>query len=97
MKVILETERGSRISCDANPFLLGRSPECNYRLEGDKASRKHAQITVEGEQSYLEDLNSSNGTFVNMHQITGKVPLFRGDLLKFADVRMKVIHASEKN
>ncbi len=96
MKVILETERGTRISCDANPFLLGRSPECHYRLEGDRASRKHAQIIVEGEQSYVEDLNSSNGTFVNMVQISGKAAIHKGDLLKFADVRMKVIAGTAK-
>lgn len=96
MKVILETERGSRISCDKNPFLLGRSSECNYILEGNLASRKHAQVSVEGERSFLQDLNSSNGTFVNMAQINGKVEIFKGDLLRFADVRMKVIAGSEK-
>ncbi|MEW6710724.1 MAG: FHA domain-containing protein [Candidatus Riflebacteria bacterium] len=96
MKVVLETEHGSKVICDKNPFLLGRSPECNYKLEGDKASRKHAQIVVEGEQSYIEDLNSSNGTFVNMVQIKGKVEIFKGDLLRFADVRMKVVAGSEK-
>ena len=96
MKVILETERGRRIVCEKTPFLLGRSPECDFRLEDDRASRKHAQVIVEDEQSYLEDLNSSNGTFVNMTQITGKVPIFKGDLLKFADLRMKVLVGAEK-
>ncbi|MFZ5951107.1 MAG: FHA domain-containing protein [Candidatus Rifleibacteriota bacterium] len=96
MKVILEIEHGSKIICDKNPFLLGRNPECDYKLPGDKASRKHAQIVVEGEQSFLEDLNSSNGTFVNMVQIKGRVEIFKGDLLRFADVRMKVLAAGEK-
>lgn len=97
MKLILETEKGKRIETTSFPFIVGRNPDCHYTLEGNLASRKHAQFTVDGEKLLLEDLNSSNGTFVNMGKISTPVEIHKGDLLKFADVRMKVILGPERS
>ncbi|GAB4268459.1 MAG: hypothetical protein Kow0029_03860 [Candidatus Rifleibacteriota bacterium] len=96
MKVILETEKGKRIEIVKFPFLLGRSSECDFKLESNLVSRKHAKLIVEGEKVLLEDLKSSNGTYVNLNQIEKPTEIYKNDLLKFADVRMKVILAPER-
>lgn len=90
MKLVLATEKGIRIDITNFPFVVGRNRNCDYVLDGNMASRRHAQFILEGEKIFLEDMQSSNGTFVNMVQISSPVELKKGDLLKFADVRMQV-------
>jgi pSer/pThr/pTyr-binding forkhead associated (FHA) protein len=96
MKLILETESGKRIEITSFPFVVGRNPDCNFTLDSNLASRKHAQFLAEGERAFIEDLNSSNGTFVNLEQINSKVEIFAKDLLKFADVRMRILAGPDR-
>jgi serine/threonine protein kinase/pSer/pThr/pTyr-binding forkhead associated (FHA) protein len=46
-------------------YVMGRSAECELRFEADLVSRKHAMLTINFEHALVEDLGSSNGTFVN--------------------------------
>ncbi len=45
--------------------ILGRSPSCDIPLEDSKVSRRHARITLTDGAYFLEDLGSTNGTFIN--------------------------------
>ena len=49
-------------------MVIGRSPECNITVNEQSVSRKHASCTIDGEVS-IQDLGSSNGTFVNDNKI----------------------------
>ncbi|MCX7994858.1 MAG: GGDEF domain-containing protein [candidate division WOR-3 bacterium] len=51
-------------------YLIGRSDECDFVIDGKEVSRRHARIYYEGGAFKIEDLNSTNGTFVNGKQIT---------------------------
>ena len=51
-------------------YVLGRSPECELPFDVELVSRKHAQLQIEYDQIYIQDLGSSNGTFVNGQPIT---------------------------
>lgn len=44
-------------------FTIGRGKSCDFVIESNRVSREHVRITREGSDFYLEDLNSSNGTF----------------------------------
>jgi serine phosphatase RsbU (regulator of sigma subunit) len=44
---------------------LGRQADCHVCLAGKQVSRQHAQIVIDGSQHFVEDLGSSNGTFLN--------------------------------
>lgn len=60
---------------DHFPFIFGRE-ECDITIKGDRhVSRKHAQITFENNDFFIEDLGSSNGTFVNDTQIAAREPM----------------------
>jgi len=49
--------------------LIGRSSDLEMVLVEDMVSRKHARLSVQGEQIWIEDLGSTNGTFVNGEKI----------------------------
>jgi hypothetical protein len=66
--------------------VIGRAPDCDVTLASLATSRYHAQL-VRGEQGYLlEDLGSSNGTYVNGHRAVGRVPLADGDRIHVGPV-----------
>jgi len=45
--------------------VIGRSRECDLRVSDGNASRRHAEVTQDGEAWLVTDLGSTNGTFVN--------------------------------
>lgn len=59
---------------------IGSSPECNIRIQSEFISRHHAQLIKKNKRSVLEDLNSTNGTYINSRRIN-KRALRGGDLV----------------
>src|ERR1700730_18654638 len=51
-------------------YVIGREPECEVQVEVELVSRRHAQLTVNFDHVLIEDLGSSNGTFVNGKPVT---------------------------
>lgn len=58
---------------------VGRNTDCTVSLSGKQISRQHARIFFSEGQHFLEDLNSSNGTFVNGTRLAAHVPSPVGD------------------
>lgn len=58
---------------------IGRDPSVGLSLHDDQASRRHARISMQSAGPVLEDLESSNGTFVNNNELTGPTYLTPGD------------------
>lgn len=58
---------------------IGRDPAVGLSLHDDQASRRHARISMQSAGPVLEDLESSNGTFVNNNELTGPTYLTAGD------------------
>lgn len=63
---------------------LGRG-NVEIRLEDPFASGRHAQLTVEGGIVVLEDLGSTNGTYLNEQPLSGPQPLHPGDRVRIGD------------
>ncbi|MBF0493139.1 MAG: FHA domain-containing protein [Deltaproteobacteria bacterium] len=70
---------------------LGRTSDCDVELADKSISRKHAQIMQEGEDYYLVDLKSGNGTYLNGKKIrpVEKQLLRPGDLIKIENFEVK--------
>jgi pSer/pThr/pTyr-binding forkhead associated (FHA) protein len=68
---------GTRISLDSRPILIGRADDSTLVLDDDYASTRHARISRQGEEWYVEDLGSTNGTYLDRAKVTGptRVPL----------------------
>ncbi len=79
--VIYGPELGKRASLLANIFEIGRSSRSDLMIDQESISRHHARITWEGGQHVIEDLGSTNGTFVNDQSITRR-PLRDADQVK---------------
>jgi diguanylate cyclase (GGDEF)-like protein len=63
--VIYGPELGKRIKLGTAPFRIGRSPSSDLPIDQESVSRNHARITFDGSDHYVQDLKSTNGTFVN--------------------------------
>jgi len=70
-------------------IIIGRALECDISILEPGLSRKHAELDVIGDELILEDLGSSNGTFVNGEKI-GKISLDEGDVMQFDKVKFIV-------
>lgn len=68
---------GTRITLGNQPILLGRADDSTLVLNDDYASGHHARFVPNGDDWYLEDLGSTNGTFLDHDRVTTsvKVPL----------------------
>ncbi len=65
---------------------LGRAVENEIVVLEKRASREHARIRREGRRSLLEDLGSTNGTFLNGERLNGPISLRDGDQITVGDV-----------
>jgi serine phosphatase RsbU (regulator of sigma subunit) len=73
---------GRPFPLDERRSLIGRRPDSTVFLESLAVSREHAAVLCEGGAFYVEDVGSSNGTFVNGKKISGRVPLTADDQLQ---------------
>jgi pSer/pThr/pTyr-binding forkhead associated (FHA) protein len=77
--VVLEGPlRGRSYPLGSAPVLLGRSPEATVPLGDDYASGRHARLFPQGSRWFLEDLGSTNGTYVGQQRLSRAVPLDAG-------------------
>ncbi|AZI56943.1 FHA domain-containing protein [Nakamurella antarctica] len=66
---------GTRIALSQNPILIGRADDSTLVLDDDFASTRHARLTLQGQSYWLEDLGSTNGTYVDRTRVSTPVPI----------------------
>jgi pSer/pThr/pTyr-binding forkhead associated (FHA) protein len=77
--VILEGgNQGEAVSLEQAPLLIGRGNDAAIRLDDDYVSTRHARIASSGDQWFVEDLGSTNGTYVGSARITQATALQLG-------------------
>lgn len=60
-------------------LMIGRSSKCQVVLSDTYVSQVHARIFRKEDAYYIEDLGSTNGTYLNRRKVTGPTPVSRGD------------------
>ncbi|MEQ1905494.1 MAG: SpoIIE family protein phosphatase [Pirellulaceae bacterium] len=75
-----------RYRLDADLVVIGRHPSCDIVIEDNAVSRRHAQIRRAGNQYFVSDLNSRNGTVVNKETIQKESLLYDNSEIEICDV-----------
>jgi hypothetical protein len=67
--------RGTQITLGQAPILIGRAPECTLVVEDDYASGRHARLSLQQGTWMVEDLGSTNGTFLGNNRVDAPVTI----------------------
>ncbi|MDD8026664.1 MAG: FHA domain-containing protein [Acidobacteriota bacterium] len=82
--------QGNEFFIKGDDFAIGRAFECHLMLNDEMISARHARIVHTGDQYELQDLGSTNGTFVNGEKIDKKV-LRTGDMIMFGGLTFEFV------
>src|SRR5262245_7756560 len=82
---------GKALPVTVPQFIIGRDPQCNLRPASAMISKRHCAIIAKGEEVFVHDFDSTNGTFINEQQIKGEVKVNDGDVLKVGPLSFKVV------
>lgn len=74
------------LDTEAESIVLGRSPDCQIVVSSNAVSRRHARLFWQGPELMIEDLGSSNGTFVNGERLTAPTGLKDKDRISFGSI-----------
>lgn len=89
--VVLEgPTAGTVLPLASSPLLLGRAQEANLVLDDDYSSGRHARLFPQGTRWFLEDLGSTNGTFVDGAQLSRAQPLEIGQQIRIGKTVMEL-------
>lgn len=81
---------GERIDVDA-ALTIGRAADCDLSLSDTYLSSRHARLANDQGDLSIEDLGSTNGTYVNQELVDGRVHLERGDIVQVGGVLFEVV------
>ncbi len=73
---------GQSIPVGDQPILLGRGTDAAIRLDDDYVSTRHARFATNGEQWFVEDLGSTNGTYIGSQRVTAPTPIAIGTAVR---------------
>jgi len=80
----LEREGEEPIRVTSDRFIIGRGPHCDLVIDSPRVSREHVALTRSGILFFIEDLNSSNGTWFGEERVT-KRELESGDVINLGN------------
>lgn len=86
---------GQEINVDRD-MLVGRHQDADVLLQAAEISRRHAALLLKDQALWVQDLNSSNGTFVNDIRIEQEKQLHDGDIVQFASFKFSVLAPAQK-
>jgi diguanylate cyclase (GGDEF)-like protein len=89
--VLVGTELGRRVELTDAEATIGRDDDNAISVAIDTISRRHARIFLRDLEYTVEDLGSTNGTFINEQELSAPTPLRNGDLLRCGGAVFKFI------
>lgn len=82
--------KGERIEADP-AVVIGRSTDCDVVVNDTYLSSRHARLATDDGELTLEDLGSTNGSYVNQELVRGRVQLRRGDVVQLGGLLFEVV------
>ena len=87
LQILSPQERKRVIELGAKDIVIGRSPECDIQFIVENVSRRHARVFFHNEEYMIEDLESTNGLFVNGVKVV-RCALRNNDQIELGGVRL---------
>lgn len=84
------THKGQRYDLGAE-VTVGRAAGCQVTIDDTYASQLHARVFSRDGQLFVEDLGSTNGTFLNRQKVQGPQVMHRGDRLQVGNTVMELV------
>src|SRR5512138_2939195 len=84
---------GAAFALEGDQMTIGRDSANEIVINDAEVSRKHARLTFQGGKYVLEDLGSTNGTFVNGQRLAGPRVLKPGEVVSFGEQIVLVFEA----
>ena len=81
---------GETVSLDDAPILIGRGSDAAIRLDDDYVSTRHARIASSGDQWFVEDLGSTNGTYIGSQRLTQPTALQLGSKVRIGKTTLEL-------
>lgn len=82
LQIIEGPNAGQSIPVSDQPIILGRGTDAAIRLDDDYVSTRHARFATNGEEWFVEDLGSTNGTYLGSQRITTPIPIALGTAVR---------------
>ena len=90
LRVVEPAEQSGRAYELSDELTVGRVAGCQITLEDTYASQLHARVFRKDGQLFVEDLGSTNGTYLNRKKVTAPVALRKGDRLQVGKTVMEL-------
>ena len=88
--IVQGPQTGTSASLAGRVVLIGRGHDCQLVLDDDYVSTRHARVVVGDAGLYVEDLGSTNGTYVNGQRITAPTSVTPADSIRIGKTVMKL-------
>jgi predicted component of type VI protein secretion system len=92
--LIRDAEGGEASFPVTRELVIGRSRECDIRIEDASVSRKHARVFLDYGDAVIEDMDTPNGTLVNKQKVVGRLRLKTGDSIQVGSEKIRVVETS---
>ncbi len=90
LRIVEPADQKGKVFDLADEVTVGRASGCQVALTDPTVSQLHARIFRRDNKLYVEDLGSSNGTFVNRKKVAAAVAIRRGDRLAMGSTVLEV-------
>jgi pSer/pThr/pTyr-binding forkhead associated (FHA) protein len=90
--VIIRNAKGKKLSTTklSGTMQIGRDESCEIRPDDSYLSQFHAKLYANDGVWFVEDLGSTNGTYLNQNRLTGPVEIHAGDTLRVGEITMEL-------
>jgi pSer/pThr/pTyr-binding forkhead associated (FHA) protein len=90
VEIVEGANAGEKISLDEAPLLIGRGSDAAIRLDDDYVSTRHARIASSGDQWFVEDLGSTNGTYLGTQRLSQPTTLQLGSQVRIGKTTLEL-------